>query len=492
MTIRQKLILVYGVLLVALLALGLLYYNAMSRWRHAASELSNIHRQNELAEQLRAGIQGQVNRTLDFLEGDREAQADIRRLEALQATRLADLEELAVREGERDHLEGLTETWLELEYTVSRVMASADKPPELRNLEAARSRLRDIAAEVAEDVAVLNQFYRSEVDADIRDASRAGRYAEVATGAAVVVALLQLALLIFLSQRWLVRPIAQVGEAATRISTGDFDTRVHLTTGEEWSKLSLSINHMASSLAYQRQMLVGRERLATLGEAAAYTAHNIRNPLAAIRMTAQVTRDELTSGQEPVREPLTDIIHTVDRLEAWARRFLEFARPFELHTQAADVNLLLSRTAELVNKKFASGSTQIQVNLDRSLPDVAVDSLLLEQALAALITNAFEAGGSLVRVETRLVSVAGTDPRLDITIDDDGKGIPLELQARLFRAFVSDKPGGTGLGLAQTRTIIELHGGHLALESAPGRGTRVTIDLPLSKPSTDGGTHRTA
>jgi len=225
---------------------------------------------------------------------------------------------------------------------------------------------------------------------------------------------------------------------------------------------------------------LGRERLATLGEAAAYTAHNIRNPLAAIRMTAQVTRDELASGQEVVADSLADIMQTVDRLDAWARRFLEFARPFELHTGAADVNELVSRTAELVKKKFTSGPTEIQVTLDRSLPVVAVDSLLLEQAVAALITNAFEAGPSRVRVETRRHAAATEAPRLAITIEDDGKGIPGELQARLFRAFVSDKPGGTGLGLAQTRTIIEMHGGHLALESSPGRGTRVTLDLPLA------------
>ncbi len=489
MTIRSKLLLVYGVLLVALLALGLLYYNAMSRWRHAASELSNIHRQNELAEQLRAGIQGQVNRTLDFLEGDREAREDIRRLEAIQATRLAELEAMALREGELDHLQGLKETWSELEYTIGRVMASAERPPDLQHLEAARSQLRDIAAEVSEDVAVLNQFYRSEVDADILDATRAGRYAEVATGAAVVVALLQLALLMFLSQRWLVKPIAEVSEAATRISTGDFDTRVSLTTGGEWSHLSKAINHMASSLADLKQMLLGRERLATLGEAAAYTAHNIRNPLAAIRMTAQVTRDELAPGQPSVAESLSDIMHTVDRLDAWARRFLEFARPFDLHTGAADVNELMSRTADLVKKKFASGSTQIQVSLDRALPEVSVDSLLLEQAVAALITNAYESGAACVRVETRMVAAGGAAPRLEITIEDDGGGISAELQARLFRAFVSDKPGGTGLGLAQTRTIVELHGGRLALDSSTGRGTRVTIDLPCSNSAASGGKH---
>jgi len=483
MTIRSKLILVYGATLVLFVGMGLGYYWAIDHWQTAAGELSSIYAQDTRAEQLRSAILRQTNHALDFLAGSTAAEAEVRRLSEPAAGWLAELKAHAKSREESDHIEGLEETHTELMWILDRLFRSAAAAGEKFEPSVARSRLREIADEATDDVAVLNQFYQGEVDWHIAHATEAGRRAEIIAGLAVVLAMLQVLFMVFAIQRWLVRPIARVAYATQSISAGDFDTRIQLEGRDEWSRLAQSINRMAASLAALEQQLKSRERLATLGEAAAYTAHNIKNPLAGIRMAAQVSLAELPAAESGTGESLHEIIAAVDRLDGWVRRFLDYARPFELHLAQVDVNRLVAEAAAFVAARDTHAPVKLDLRLDSGLPPITADGILLEQAVTLILSNAYESGGDRVTVSTARESPSDEATRISIGIADNGRGVAPEVRERLFRAFVSDKPGGTGLGLAQAKTVVELHGGKVHLASTVGQGTLVTIVLPEQPPA---------
>ncbi len=110
-----------------------------------------------------------------------------------------------------------------------------------------------------------------------------------------------------------------------------------------------------------------------------------------------------------------------------------------------------------------------------------IDSILIEQALMTIVTNAYEAveRDGAILIETVLSSGGEDRNFVEIVISDNGKGVPAEMQPKLFRAFMTSKEGGTGLGLAQAKKVVDIHGGEINLESSRGRGTTVTIRLPV-------------
>jgi signal transduction histidine kinase len=478
MTIRAKLIWVYVTTLFLFFGMGLSYYLAIDHWEAAAGQLSAIYAQDTRAEQLRSAILRQTGHALDFLAGSADAETEVRRLAGPAADRLTELKSHAKSVEESDHIEGLEETHTELMWVLERIFRSAAAGKDRFEATSARIRLREIADEVMDDVAALNQFYQAQIDGHLRHATQAGRRAELVAGLGVALAMLQVAFMIVAIRRWLVRPIARVTQATQNIATGDFATRVEADGRDEWSRLAQSINRMAASLSALERRLKSSERLATLGEAAAYTAHNIKNPLAGIRMAAQVSLAEMPANDRATAESLNDIIASVDRLDGWVKRFLDYARPLELCPAEVDLNALVREVAAFVGAHGKASGIALKLELDPALPRVTADRALMEQAIALILGNAYESGGDRVTVTTRREAPADEATGLAVEIADNGRGVAPEVRARLFQAFVSDKPGGTGLGLAQTKTVVELHGGEVRLESAVGRGTTVTIVLP--------------
>jgi len=483
MTIRSKLVFVYSATLILFAVVGLAYYWAIDHWQNAANELTSIYAQDTRAEQLRATILRQTSHALDFLAGSTPSEAEVRRLREPAAGWLAELKAHAKSREESDHIEGLEETHTELLWVLDRIFRAAGAGDDRFEPTAARRRLREIADEATDDVAVLNQFYQGEVDLQITHARSAGRRAEVAAGLAVALAMLQALFMLFAIRRWLVRPIARVARATQSISSGDFDTRIRLEGKDEWSHLAQSINRMAASLSALEQQLKSRERLATLGEAAAYTAHNIKNPLAGIRMAAQVSLAELPAAASGAGESLNEIIDSVDRLDGWVRRFLDYARPLELQLAEIDVNRLVSDAALFVAGRHAGSVVELELRLEQGLPAITADGILLEQAVTLILGNAYESGGDRITITTVQKQIPDEASWTSISVGDNGRGVAPEVKERLFRAFVSDKPGGTGLGLAQAKTVVELHGGRVQLESTVGRGTLVTLLLPEHPPA---------
>jgi signal transduction histidine kinase len=298
-------------------------------------------------------------------------------------------------------------------------------------------------------------------------------------GSAAVIAIVLLIALIILSQRWLAFPITLVSKATAEISSGNFDTRVPISSNDEWGKLAAAINRMSQTLKVSQHRLLIQERLAALGEIGSYTAHNLRNPLAGIRAAAQVALSEQPAAGTETMETLKDIINAVDRMDDWIKRFLTYARPLTPEIVRHELNGIISQAARLAHKAHKN-KAELSLALDDNIGEVEIDGILIEQVIQVITANAFEAlvDGGRVEIQSLLEIGADTHPRAVIIITDNGRGIPPGIQSRLFKPFSSAKEGGTGLGLAQAKKIIDMHGGQIGIESL-AVGTRVTIRLPL-------------
>ena len=254
---------------------------------------------------------------------------------------------------------------------------------------------------------------------------------------------------------------------------------------ELWQGLATQISIAVDNSQIFRR-LQERDRLAALGEMAAGLAHEIRNPLGAIKATAQFL-EEPGQSSETTSEFLRIIVDEVDRLNRVVESFLDFARPSAGDPSPTSVNDAVAATMQLMRAECDAVGVDWHMELARDLPDVRIDVEQLRQVLINIVRNATQAmqeGGSL-RVRTRAFfshaeNRFGSDhrPWAEIQIEDDGGGIPQKLLDSIFVPFVTTKPKGTGLGLAISHRIVTAAGGHLEVDSDEGAGTTFLLRLP--------------
>ncbi|AKF06495.1 ATP-binding protein [Sandaracinus amylolyticus] len=237
-----------------------------------------------------------------------------------------------------------------------------------------------------------------------------------------------------------------------------------------------------NSRLYQR--MKERDRLAALGEMAAGLAHEIRNPLGAIKASAQflaepAPRDESTRMDDGAREFLDIIVEEVDRLNRVVSSFLDYARPSQLgDVTPIDVNATVRRTLQLLGPQFGAG-VESSLDLDAEVPPVRIDAERLRQVLINLALNAVQAMEGHGRIEVRTRGVSRGDERwVEIHVADTGPGIPQKILKNLFVPFVTTKDRGTGLGLAISQRIVSAAGGLIEVRSSAGIGTTFVVRLP--------------
>jgi signal transduction histidine kinase len=213
-------------------------------------------------------------------------------------------------------------------------------------------------------------------------------------------------------------------------------------------------------------------------------AHEIRNPLSTIRLTMELLAEDFstTDPESPTKQrdrrakvKIDLVRQECDRLQKLLGDFLDFARQESLTLEPANLNVELSQLLDFFAPQAREAQVEVVRYLDPELPNVRLDRETFRSAVLNLLINAvqaMESGGQLV-ARTR---AAGLGVILELI--DTGPGMDPETLAKVFRAFYSTKQGGSGLGLPTARKIVEAHGGTIDLESAPGRGTRVTIWLP--------------
>ncbi len=247
------------------------------------------------------------------------------------------------------------------------------------------------------------------------------------------------------------------------------------------------IDEQQMKLLKMQTELIASQRMAAVGEMAGAVAHGIGNPLSSIRAAAQVALLESDSGDGAETNPKTrnnlqNILRQVDRVQKRMQGLLNFAKPLEPHPVALEVNALVRDVVDTMGSRFRDAGVQSNLVLDPDLPSVTSDMNHLEQALMVLITNALEAApkGGMVTIRTRSVTHNSDGNAVQVTIEDDGEGIPLENRERVFDPFFTTKPHGTGIGLPLAKKFLERNGGKIVLTNSSGHGTKIEITLPLS------------
>jgi two-component system, NtrC family, sensor kinase len=220
------------------------------------------------------------------------------------------------------------------------------------------------------------------------------------------------------------------------------------------------------------------ERLATAGELAAGAAHEIRNPLTAVRSAIQLIRADYPDGSDR-HEMVGDILDEVDRIEEIVQGLLSFARREDPSFQTLDLAELVHHSVALVRPRARTQSVEVAIDTPASL-HVQADPGLLRQVLLNIMLNALQAmdkGGTL-----RITAMA-VGRQVQLRIADTGAGIAPEHLDRIFDPFFTTKKAGTGLGLSICYGIIERHAGRLEVESQPAVGTTIIITLPERQPA---------
>ena len=273
-------------------------------------------------------------------------------------------------------------------------------------------------------------------------------------------------------QRAIVRPLSALQEAATLISHGDLSHKVPEKGAAELVTLAQTVNRMADDLATSRESLLRAEKQATLGALVPVMAHNIRNPLASIRATAQIINDSELSAE--LREGLSGIISTADRLERWTHSLLSYLHPLKAQRSLCKLPQLVDNVLELLKPRLAEKDIQVVREGWDGQIEIALDVQLVEQALHGLLANAMDASPRRGKLEIRMNETA-QDVRL--TIADQGSGMPFTPAAGDLSPGPSTKSFGSGLGIPFAMKVCDAHGGKIEFQSSNPHGTEVRLIL---------------
>jgi signal transduction histidine kinase len=224
------------------------------------------------------------------------------------------------------------------------------------------------------------------------------------------------------------------------------------------------------------------ERLAALGQLTAGLAHELRNPLGTIKNSAEMLAKRVPA-EDAIAKELSGYISTeVDRTNELVKRFLDFAKPFRLRVESAELSEIIDRAILQVESRAAQKQVTLIRNESPDVEPMPLDAQWIEQLMANLLGNAIDASpqGGAVTLLTRRV-----DGGVEISVVDRGVGIAPENQASIFNPFFTTKADGTGLGLAIVSKIVDEHRGRIFVESAPQQGSTFRVWLPDRQEATE-------
>ena len=221
----------------------------------------------------------------------------------------------------------------------------------------------------------------------------------------------------------------------------------------------------------QRELSMLRS-LASIGEQAAVLTHEIKNPITAVNAALRAVSEQLGEDHQLV---LGELVEKMRRLEGLMRRTLSFVRPIELEREQCRLGPLVRATVQDLSEAFEEQGTELLVDVEEGLPKLRVDTELFGDVLINLLVNAREALEEGGRVEVRVRRDGG---ELCVHVQDDGPGVPAQLEEQLFEPFVTSKRQGTGIGLALARRLVVEHGGKLEHHRPAEGGACFTLRLP--------------
>jgi signal transduction histidine kinase len=245
------------------------------------------------------------------------------------------------------------------------------------------------------------------------------------------------------------------------------------------NRLGVTLNDKLEREKQIESHLRHTERLASLGRLVAGVAHEVRNPLATIRLRVQMCRRDADNAH--VKESCSVALQEIERLNGMVNRLLAFARPVQLRFAPADLRELVDeRMASFRDWAFKSGIT-IQAELPRDEVPLQLDKDRMAQVFDNVIQNALEAmseGGGTLSVTVAPQTIPANEKGFCIEFRDTGKGMDSSVASHVFDPFFTTKPSGTGLGLSICHELVQAHGGDIHVDSEEGRGTSVKITIP--------------
>lgn len=276
------------------------------------------------------------------------------------------------------------------------------------------------------------------------------------------------------------KPLRIIKAATEQIATGRFQQIEVLDTRDEMQQVMEALNTMASELQHRQDQLVQSQKLSSIGTLTAGIAHQLNNPLNNIATSCQIAIDEFTSGDaDLLRRMLRNIDQETLRARDVVQGLLEFSRAREFTVRPESLAAVVGRSVQLVRSQVPAGIT-IEVDVPDDLV-VSMDAQRIQEVFINMIFNSVQAidGGGTIRIGAALDREHN---QVVIEVSDDGSGIPVDIQDRLFDPFYSTKQEGqgTGLGLSIAYGIIQKHDGEISVQSAPGQGATFFIRLPVS------------
>lgn len=284
--------------------------------------------------------------------------------------------------------------------------------------------------------------------------------------------------MIFLASKVLTDPINHMINVIRNVKRGRLEERMEVQSNDELGELAAAFNRMTAIIRQNQEMeaaLAQQGKMASLGVLSSGVAHEINNPLGVILGYAGYIEGKL-APDDPLYKYIADIKRESKRCKKIVQDLLSYARTPKPSLELTNINELMDQIVDFAANHIDMRRVTVIKEFTPSLPTIRIDGDQIRQVAINIILNAGAAmqdGGNLV------VKTAASDENLIITFTDSGAGIPQEHLEKIFEPFFTTKAKGTGLGLAITRQIIEHHHGNIAITSELGRGTTVTIALPL-------------
>jgi signal transduction histidine kinase len=276
------------------------------------------------------------------------------------------------------------------------------------------------------------------------------------------------------------RPLRELTDATQEIvRVGEARRPVSVRSRDEIGQLAEAFNRMAGELEAAEARLVEAAKFAFVGEVAAGVAHEVRTPLGILRSAAQLLGRSLPGERPENAELIEMIVGEVDRIDRVVAGLLELARPHEPLIEPTPLASILTRALEFVDLQAPEKGVRLQRTFDPTLPAALCDAEDMYQVALNLLVNALQmlpAGGTIA-----VRTVAAGAGRVAFEVTDDGPGIAPEVLPRIFAPFFSQRPGGTGLGLALVQRTVQAHHGTVTVTSVLGRGTTFRVELPAAE-----------
>jgi signal transduction histidine kinase len=282
-----------------------------------------------------------------------------------------------------------------------------------------------------------------------------------------------------LNERGDIATETEVSEALLAGPTGPLRTVIRMQPVSEGGVRTGSLVTLTNLESRERigSELQVSEHLASIGRVTAGVAHEVKNPLNSMRVWLEVLKSNLpVEGESQQATKMLD--SEIERLDHVVKTFLDFTRPVALQVEDVDLTALVSDVIRAARLEIGRLGTEAVVKLPASGPLVRADGQLVRQAILNLVLNACQAmpsGGTLT------VEVLREEDSAKIVVSDTGVGIAPQHRKRIFQLYFTTRPGGNGVGLANTLHFVQLQGGSIDFESEPGQGTRFTIRLPIAR-----------